>query len=125
MDGLIDTRITRSRRGKLYIDNSIWGSEADSIESGYRVTIGSIHLFIGRLDRSEPEQDRDVPTETASWLKIDLHHAFVRFANRSPEPTHCDETLEQGDSTEYSEANSCPSEGRYSDSESLHSAGNN
>ena len=29
--------MTCSRRGKYYIDNSLWGPEADLIESGYRV----------------------------------------------------------------------------------------
>src|SRR3954469_425998 len=104
MDGFIVARITRSRQGKLYIDNTTWGSEADSIESGYQVPIGSIHLFIGRLDRSKPEPDRDVPTETASRLKADSRNAFVGFANGSPKPTCSVETLEQVNSAESSDA---------------------
>src|SRR4051812_9265438 len=84
MGGFIAARITRSRYRRLYIDNTEWGSDADSVESGYRVPIGSIHLFIGRLDRSELEPDRDVPTKTASRLKADSRHAFVGFANRFP-----------------------------------------
>src|SRR3954471_23259125 len=66
MERFIAGPITRSRRGKLCIDDSTWGSEADSIESGYRVPIGSIHIFIGRIDGSEPDSDPEVPIETSS-----------------------------------------------------------
>ena len=125
MDGFVAARITRSRRGKLYIGNTTWGSEADSVESGYRVPIGSIHLFIGRLDGSEPQSDCDIPTKTASRLKTVSQHAFVGFTNGSPEPAHSIETLEQDESAKYSEADLCPSKGKYSDFESLHSVGNN
>ena len=41
-------RMTKSRRGKLYIDDAGWGPEAGSIEYGYRVPFGGIHVFIGR-----------------------------------------------------------------------------
>ena len=33
-------RMTKSRRGKLYIDDAGWGPEAGSIEFGYRVCRG-------------------------------------------------------------------------------------
>src|SRR4051812_18141059 len=65
MEGFIAERITRSRRGKLCIDESTWVPEADSVESGYRVPIGSIHIFISRMDGSEPELDPEVPLETS------------------------------------------------------------
>ena len=42
-------RMTKSRRGKLYIDSAGWGPEADSIEYGYRVPFGGIHVFIGKI----------------------------------------------------------------------------
>ena len=32
-------RMTKSRRGKLYIDNAGWGHDAGSIEYGYRVLL--------------------------------------------------------------------------------------
>ena len=32
-------RMTKSRRGKIYIDNKGWGPEAGSIEYGYRVPL--------------------------------------------------------------------------------------
>ena len=35
-------RMTKSRRGKLYIDNTGWGPEAGSIEYGYRVPFGGV-----------------------------------------------------------------------------------
>ena len=47
-------RMTKSRRGKLYIDDEGWGPEADSIEYGYRVPFGGIHVFIGKIGESEP-----------------------------------------------------------------------
>src|SRR3954464_6968943 len=48
MEGFVSGQITRSRRGKRYIDDSDWGPEAGSVGSGYRVPIGSIHIFIGK-----------------------------------------------------------------------------
>ena len=53
MEGIAIGRMIRSRRGKLYIDTAAWGPEADSVESGYWVPIGSIHPFIKRADGSE------------------------------------------------------------------------
>lgn len=50
-------RITKSHRGKIYIDDVGWGPKADSIEYGYRVPFGRIHVFIGKIDESEPEPD--------------------------------------------------------------------
>ena len=39
-------RMTKSRRGKLYIDDIGWGPEA-----------GSIHVFIGKIGEPGPEPD--------------------------------------------------------------------
>src|SRR5215216_1185344 len=50
-------RMTKSRRGKIYIDDAGWGPKADSIEYGYRVPFGGIHVFIGKISESEPEPD--------------------------------------------------------------------
>ena len=52
--GYVVGRMTKSRHGKLYIDNAGWGPEADSIEYGYRVPFGGIHIFIGRISESGP-----------------------------------------------------------------------
>ena len=49
--------MTKSRCGKLYIDDASWGSEAGSIEYGYRVPFGSIHVFIGKIGEPDPEPD--------------------------------------------------------------------
>ena len=41
--------MTKSHRDKLYIDDAGWGPEAGSIEYGYRVPFGGIHVFIGKI----------------------------------------------------------------------------
>src|SRR5215216_1486202 len=48
-------RMSKSRRGKIYIDDAGWGPEADSIEYGYRVPLGGIQVFIGKIGELEPE----------------------------------------------------------------------
>ena len=50
-------RMTKSRRGKFYIDDAGWGPEAGSIEYGYWVPFGSIHVFIGKIGELGPEPD--------------------------------------------------------------------
>ena len=50
-------RMTKSRSGKLYIDDEGWGPEVGSIEYGYRVPVGGTHVFIGRIGKSGPEPD--------------------------------------------------------------------
>ena len=50
-------RMTKSRRGKLYIDDIGWGPDAGSIEYGYRVPFGGIHIFIGKIGEPGPEPD--------------------------------------------------------------------
>ena len=50
-------RMTKSRRGKLYIDDVGWGPKAGSIEYGYRVPFGGIHVFIGKISESGPKPD--------------------------------------------------------------------
>ena len=44
-------RMTKSRRGKLYINDAGWGPDAGSIEYGYRVP------FIGKISEPGPEPD--------------------------------------------------------------------
>ena len=48
-------RMTNSRRGKLYINDASWGPDAGSIEYGYRVPFGGIHVFIGKMGEPGPE----------------------------------------------------------------------
>ena len=50
-------QMTKSRRGKLYIDNAGWSPEVGSIEYGYRVPFGGIHVFIGKIGEPGPELD--------------------------------------------------------------------
>ena len=50
-------RMTKSRRDKLYIDDAGWGPEAGSIEYGYRVPFGRIHVSIGKISEPGPEPD--------------------------------------------------------------------
>lgn len=57
IEGYTVGRMTKSRRGKLYIDDAGWGPEADSIEYGYRVPFGEIHVFIGKIRGSDLEPD--------------------------------------------------------------------
>ena len=57
LKGYVIGRMTKSRRGKLYIDDKGWGPEAGSIEYGYRVPFGGIHVFIGKIGEPGPEPD--------------------------------------------------------------------
>ena len=50
-------RMTKSGRGKIYIDDEGWGPDTGSIEYGYWVPFGGIHVFIGRIGESGPEPD--------------------------------------------------------------------
>ena len=49
--------MTKIRRGKPYINNTGWGPNAGSIEYGYRVPFGGIHVFIGKTGEPDPEPD--------------------------------------------------------------------
>src|SRR4051812_3720087 len=66
MEGFVSGRSTRSRRGNLYIDDSHWGPEGDSLEYGYQVPIRSIQIFIVKTNRSDPKSDLEVNVETSS-----------------------------------------------------------
>lgn len=68
----------------LCIDDATWGPKADFIESGYQIPVGSIHLFIGGLNRSEPEPDHYALTEAASRLIAGFDCAFIGFINEPP-----------------------------------------
>ena len=57
LKGYAVDRMTKSRRDKLYIDGAGWGPKAGSIEYGYRVPFGGIHVFIGKIGESEAEPD--------------------------------------------------------------------
>ena len=57
LKGYVIGRMTKSRHGKLYIDDKGWAPEAGSIEYGYRVPFSGIHVFIGKIGKSEAELD--------------------------------------------------------------------
>src|SRR3954468_21413436 len=57
LEGYAVGRMTKSRRGKLYVDSTGWGPDAGSIEYGYRVPFGGIHVFIGKIGEPGPELD--------------------------------------------------------------------
>ena len=83
LEGYAVGRMTKSRRGKLYIDDAGWGPEAGSIEYGYRVPFGSIQVFIGKIGEpgSEPYICTDL-IETAqrarsALVKPAMKRAFV------------------------------------------------
>ena len=77
--------MTKSHRGKLYIDDTGWVPEAGSIEYGYRAPFSGIHVFIGKISESGPEPDtctdiiemaqRARPAKVQTTVK----HAFVGF----------------------------------------------
>ena len=56
LKGHIVGRMTKSRRGKIYIDDEGLGPDAGSIEYGYRVPFGRIHVFIGRIGEPGPKR---------------------------------------------------------------------
>ena len=61
-------RMTKSRRGKLYINDAGWGPKAGSIEYGYRVPFGGIHVFIGKIgDRT---LSRTSAPTSSRWLSM-------------------------------------------------------
>ena len=57
LKGYVVGRMTKTRRGKLYINDAGWGPDAGSIEYGYRVPFGGIHVFIGNIGKPGPEPD--------------------------------------------------------------------
>ena len=61
-------RMTKSRRGKLYIDDKGWGPEAGSIEYGYQVPLV---VFTFSLARSANRALSQTSTPTSSkWLSV-------------------------------------------------------
>ncbi|KAI4975561.1 hypothetical protein ZWY2020_049168 [Hordeum vulgare] len=77
--------MTKSRRGKYYIDNSLWEPKADSVESGYRVPFGKINIFIGMIGTPVPEPDisTDIVEPARYVLPVTQRdrsrHVFVGF----------------------------------------------
>ena len=61
LEGYAVGRMTKSRCGKLYIDDAGWGPEAGSVEYGDRVPFCGIHVFIGNI--GEPGREPDICTD--------------------------------------------------------------
>ena len=103
-EGYAVGRMTKSRRGKLYIDDAGWGPEAGSIEYGYQVPFGSIHVFIGKIGEPGPEPDiyTDL-VETAQHasparVKPAMKRAFIGCVHGiGSEPVSEDETAVYSD----------------------------
>ena len=74
-------RMTKSRRGKIYIDDEGWGPDAGSIEYGYRVPFGGIHVFIGRIGEPDNCTDLVETAQRASPARVQpaMKRAFVGF----------------------------------------------
>ena len=76
-------RMTKSHRGKLYIDDAGWGPEAGSVEYGYRAPFGGIHVFIGKI--GEPGLEPDICTDiietaqhaSSARVQPTVKHVFV------------------------------------------------
>ncbi|KAI4975462.1 hypothetical protein ZWY2020_049069 [Hordeum vulgare] len=84
--------MTRSRRGKYYINNSLWGPKSDSIESGYRVPFGKINIFDGMVGSRAPKPDISIDiVEPARYVRPVAmpnltHPVFIGFKQGSDEP---------------------------------------
>ena len=48
LEGYAVGRMTKSRRGKLYIDDAGWGPKAGSVEYGYRVPLVAFTFSLAR-----------------------------------------------------------------------------
>ena len=71
----------KSRRDKLYIDDVGWGPEAGSIEYGYLVPFGGIHVFIGKIGEPGPEPDvRTDIIETAQRTRTTRVQSVMKHA---------------------------------------------
>ena len=111
LKGYIVGRMTKSRRDKLYIDDKGWGPEAGSIEYGYRVPFGGIHVFIGKIGEPGPEPDTCTDlvetAQRASLARVQptIKHAFVGFIHGTKS-----ELVSDGETAVYSDGESSTSE---------------
>ena len=85
LKGCVVGWMTKSRCGKLYIDDAGWGPEAGSIEYGYWVPFGGIHVFIGKIGEPGPEPnistDLVETAQRASPARVQpaIKRAFIGF----------------------------------------------
>ena len=105
--------MTKSRRGKLYIDDAGWGPDAISIEYGYRVPFGGIHVFIGKIGEPGPQPDicTDI-METAQRARLAqvqpaMKRAFLGFIHGAEAE---DRFVSGGETVVYSDGESSTGE---------------
>ena len=113
LKGYVVGRMTKSRRSKLYIDDEGWGPEAGSIEYGYRVPFGGIHVFIGKI--GEPGPEPNICTnivETAQRARSPrVQPAMKRaFVGVIPGVESVDRSVSGGDTIVYSDDESSTGE---------------
>ena len=111
LKGYVVGRMTKSRCGKVYINNAGWGREAGSIEYGYRVPFGRIHVFIGKIGGPGPEPDictdlietaqRAIPARIQPAMK----RAFIGCVHGIGS-----ELVSEGETTAYSDGESSTGE---------------
>ena len=82
LKGNVVGRMTKSHRGKLYIDDAGWGLDAGSIEYGYRVPFRGIHVFIGKIGEPGPDPDicTDLVETTQRASPARIHPAWIHPA---------------------------------------------
>ena len=105
-------RMTKSRRGKLYIDDAGWGPMAGSIEYGYRVPFGGIHVFIGKI--GEPALEPDICTDIIEMaqrprparVKPAIKRVFIGFTHGA----ELEDSVSGGETTIYSDDESSTGE---------------
>ena len=84
-EGYVNDEMTKSRHGRLYLDDVGWGPEANSIEHGFRVPFSGINVFFGKIGRSEsgPDICTDIvePARREQPARVDpgRKHVFVGF----------------------------------------------
>ena len=76
-------RMTKSRRGKLYIDDANWGPDAGSIEYGYRVPFGGIHVFIGKVGEPGPGGSCTLSRFDEIGAEVRLRARLTNLANEA------------------------------------------
>ena len=99
--------MTKSHRGKLYIDDAGWGPDAGSNEYGYRIPFGGIHVFIGKI--GEPGPEPDIYTDLVEMaqraslarVKPSMKRAFVGCVHGIGS-----EPVSEGDTAVYSDGKS-------------------
>ena len=73
--------MTKSRRGKLYIDDEGWGPEADSIEYGYRLPFAKFTSSLARSVSQKLSRIESSRRARPAKAKAAPKHVFVGFVH--------------------------------------------